>query len=500
MAEKTKSIAKNARTLPYSIEAEQSLLGCILLASDMAMEILSNLDEEDFYSAQHKTVVESMKKVLKDHKPVDFITIADELNRVGKMAEIGGIAYLSAINSAVPSSANWKYYFEIVKKHSVMRQLIQTCGVITEEAFSAEDAEKMLASAEGKIYKLSTQSSPGELKPIFDSISAVFGKFEQIQKNPDSLVGIPSGFRTLDKMTNGFHGGELIVIAGRPGMGKTSLAMNMVENASLNKKFSCAVFSLEMSADSLAQRSICSVAGVPMKDALGGKLTQQQWQSLWNASQGFSQAKIFVDDTANITVNQMLSKCRRLKAKHGLDMILVDYIQLMKSDEKKSQENRQQEVADISRGLKLMARELDVPILALSQLRRSGGNEVNKKPQLSDLRESGAIEQDADIVLMIYKPESEGDQNSSSNRVELVVAKHRNGPLGDIPMDWIGEIVRFKEADSYSMAITKQFEANQQAKRDKQNIVPQPDAVQDVPMPDDAPPETDEVIIDNFEG
>jgi len=195
-----------------------------------------------------------------------------------------------------------------------------------------------------------------------------------------------------------------------------------------------------------------------------------------------------------------LSKCRRLKAKHGLDMILVDYIQLMKSDEKKSQENRQQEVADISRGLKLMARELDVPILALSQLRRSGGNEVNKKPQLSDLRESGAIEQDADIVLMIYKPESEGDQNSSSNRVELVVAKHRNGPLGDIPMDWIGEIVRFKEADSYSMAITKQFEANQQAKRDKQNIVPQPDAVQDVPMPDDAPPETDEVIIDNFEG
>ena len=237
-----------------------------------------------------------------------------------------------------------------------------------------------------------------------------------------------------------------------------------------------------------------------MKDALSGRLTQQQWQSLWNASQGFSQAKIFVGDTANITINQMLSQCRRLKAKHGLDMILVDYIQLMKSDDKKSQENRQQEVADISRGLKLMARELDVPILALSQLRRSGGNEVNKKPQLSDLRESGAIEQDADIVLMIYKPESEGDQSSGSNRVELVVAKHRNGPLGDIPMDWIGEIVRFKEADSYSMAITKQFEENKQAKKQKEVQSFEEHGVEVAPLPDEAPPETDEVIIDNFEG
>ena len=237
-----------------------------------------------------------------------------------------------------------------------------------------------------------------------------------------------------------------------------------------------------------------------MGDALKGRLTQQQWQSLWKASQGFSQAKIYVDDTANITVDQMLSKCRRLKAKNGLDMVLVDYIQLMKGDEKRGQENRQQEVADISRGLKLMARELEVPVLALSQLKRTGGNEINKKPQLSDLRESGAIEQDADIVLMIYKPEPETDQNTPSTSAAVYVAKHRNGRNDfDINMDWIGEIVRFREADGYSMALTKQFEANQQAKREREmQTFDRSDEI--IPMPDEAPPETDEVIIDNFEG
>lgn len=505
MAENTKNkgnkTAANARILPYSREAEQSLLGCILLDDEAAMEILSNLSEDDFYIEQHKKILEAMKNLVLAHSPVDFVTVADELTRLGTMAEIGNIGYLSEINSTVPSAANWKYYFEIVKRHSTNRSLIKASSEIIEQAFSAEDAEKMLAYAEGKIYKLSAQSAPGELQPLFNSISEVWGKFEQIQKNPDSLKGIPTGFRTLDKETNGFHAGELIIIAGRPGMGKTSLAMNMIEHAALNEKYSCAVFSLEMSAASLAQRSICSVAGVPMGDALKGKLTQQQWQSLWKASQGFSQAKIFVDDTANITVDQMLSKCRRLKSKHGLDMVLVDYIQLMKGDEKRGgQENRQQEVADISRGLKLMARELEVPVLALSQLKRTGGNEVNKKPQLSDLRESGAIEQDADIVLMIYKPEADTDQNAPSTSAAVYVAKHRNGRNDfDINMDWIGEIVRFREADGYSMALTKQFEANQQAKKEKE-MAKFADGVDVAPMPDEAPPETDEVIIDNFEG
>ena len=506
MAENSKNKANksvaNARVLPYSREAEQSLLGCILLADEVSMEILSNLSDEDFYIEQHKKIAGAMKNLVQAHSPVDFVTVADELDRVGVMNEIGGIGYLSEINSMVPSSANWKYYFEIVKRHSTNRSLIRAATEIIEQAYSAEDAEKMLASAEGKIYKLSAQSAPGELEPLFNSISEVWGKFEQIQKNPDSLKGIPTGFRTLDKETNGFHAGELIIIAGRPGMGKTSLAMNMIEHAALNENYSCAVFSLEMSSQSLAQRSICSVAGVPMGDALKGKLTQQQWQSLWKASQGFSQAKIYVDDTANITVDQMLSKCRRLKSKHGLDMVLVDYIQLMKGDEKRgSQENRQQEVADISRGLKLMARELEVPVLALSQLKRTGGNEVSKKPQLSDLRESGAIEQDADIVLMIYKPEAETDQNTPSTSAAVYVAKHRNGRNDfDINMDWIGEIVRFREADGYSMALTKQFEANQQAKKEREMQRLGEQNVDVAPMPDEAPPETDEVIIDNFEG
>ena len=256
-----------------------------------------------------------------------------------------------------------------------------------------------------------------------------------------------------------------------------------------------------MSAESLAQRSVCSVAGVPMSAALGGRLTPQQWQSLWNAGEGFSRAKIFVDDTSNITVAQMLSKCRRLKSKHGLDMVLVDYIQLMQSDDHAAKENRQQEVASISRGLKLMARELNVPVLALSQLRREQAANRGKKPQLSDLRESGAIEQDADIVLMIYKPDEEGEAETDapSTRVELVVAKHRNGPLGDIPMDWVGEIVRFREADPYSLAITKQFNENKRAKKEKEEAkaAAERNGLEGADFPpDEPPPETEGTVID----
>ena len=499
MAEKTKKTV--VRTLPHNVEEEQCLLGCVLVDGELSMEILAGLDEDDFYSPTHRVVCQAMKQVSRTGTPVDFVTVADELNRTGQMTAIGGIGYLTTLNSSVPSSANWKYYFDIVKKHAVMRGLISTCSAITESAYTAEDAQRTLAEAESRIYNLNTQSSTGDLKPIFDSVSEVFGKFETISKNPDALAGIPSGFKRLDKMTNGFHGGELIVIAGRPGMGKTSLAMNMVEHAALSKKYSCAVFSLEMSAESLAQRSVCSVAGVPMSAALGGRLTPQQWQSLWNAGEGFSRAKIFVDDTSNITVAQMLSKCRRLKSKHGLDMVLVDYIQLMQSDDHAAKENRQQEVASISRGLKLMARELNVPVLALSQLRREQAANRGKKPQLSDLRESGAIEQDADIVLMIYKPDEEGEAETDapSTRVELVVAKHRNGPLGDIPMDWVGEIVRFREADPYSLAITKQFNENKRAKKEKEEAkaAAERNGLEGADFPpDEPPPETEGTVID----
>ena len=249
MAEKTKKTV--VRTLPHNVEAEQCLLGCVLVDGELSMEILAGLDEDDFYSPTHRVVCQAMKQVSRTGTPVDFVTVADELNRTGQMTAIGGIGYLTTLNSSVPSSANWKYYFDIVKKHAVMRGLISTCSAITESAYTAEDAQRTLAEAESRIYNLNTQSSTGDLKPIFDSVSEVFGKFETISKNPDALAGIPSGFKRLDKMTNGFHGGELIVIAGRPGMGKTSLAMNMVEHAALSKKYSCAVFSLEMSAESL---------------------------------------------------------------------------------------------------------------------------------------------------------------------------------------------------------------------------------------------------------
>ena len=500
MAEK-KKIA--ARTLPHNQEAEQSLLGCILIDSEIAPEIISQLRREDFYTPTHQTIFDSMQNVAGSGRPVDFVTVADEIERSGNMSLIGGIAYLSTLNNTVPSSANFKHYLNIVLRDSTMRQLIHGCNDIIEQSYSADDRSRMLATAEKTIFDIGVQGEQGELTNLKESVGDVMAKLDQIHKNSEEMKGVLSGLHDLDEVTNGFQKGNLVVLAARPACGKTSLGMNIVENAAVKNGLTCAVFSLEMPKAEIAQRMLCSLARVSMTNALNGTLKAKDWTDLWKANDVLSQAKIFVDDTSMTTVQQIVSKCRRLKSRYGLDFVMIDYIQLMDSDRRSRDSNRQQEVADITRNLKIAAKELGVPILALSQLSRSieKENRKDKRPQLSDLRESGAIEQDADIVLFLSKQQMEEDQESGAKDILLTIAKNRNGQSDvDIPLKFMGNIVRFVDSDdaSYRASITRQHEALQAQKMQRaKEILPQEqkemeDMMNNIPAPEDAPEEEEE--------
>ena len=442
MSEKDVKTSKNfSRELPHNLEAEQCVLCCIVIDGDLALEILPQLVVEDFFAPSHKTLFEAIANINYSHKTIDFVTVADELSRTGKMASIGGISYLTSLHDMLPSTANYRDYVEIVKRDATKRQLIRECSSIIEEAHAADERDKMLAAAEKKIYDINIKNSSKSLQAIKDNVGEVFTKLEIINKDPSQLKGIMSGFKKLDLMTNGFQGGNLVVIAGRPGQGKSSLAMNIVEHAAVTDGKVCAVFSLEMTTSEITQRMLFSLAGVSMSSGLSGKLRPEDWDNLMKANSAIANSKIFVDDS-QITPEELLSRCRRLKSNEGLDLVMIDYIQLM-TETKKKVESRQQEIASFTRSLKQIAKELNVPIIALSQLNREvEQGSGNKKPQLSNLRESGAIEQDADMVLFIHKPTSEGSSNGIED-INLIIAKHRNGPTGEVQLSWVKESVRF---------------------------------------------------------
>lgn len=435
-----------------------------------------------------------MQAVARANKPVDWVTLIDEIERQGVVAKIGGIDYISTLNNTVPSAANYGVYLEIVKRDSAMRRLINRCGEIINQAYSTDDSGLTLAMAEKVIFDIGAASNAGSLENIRDSVGAVLTRFDAIFKNPNAYRGIMTGFREFDKITNGLQAGDLIILAARPGVGKSAFAMNVVEHAALKGGYSCAVFSLEMPRTQIAQRMLCSFSGVSMGKAKSGQLDKNDFNSLWKASDSLSHSKIFVDDSSLITPEQILSKCRRLKNRSGLDLVVVDYIQLMRSG--RNVENRQQEISDITRNLKIMAKELNVPILALSQLSRLIERREDKRPQLSDLRESGAIEQDADIVMFLSKDEPELEDNSERERVTLQVSKHRNGETGDVALEWVGEIVRFYNPDSYRQALTAQYKKNKADAADKQKKEKQEGGVaelmDDIPLPSEAPVEVEE--------
>ncbi len=447
-------MAKDVNTMPYNRDAEMALLGCMLIDTEITSELIEKLKDEDFYQESHQYILRAMQRVFNSRKPVDLVTVADELENEAALEKAGGIVYLTELAQMMPSAANYKSYYEIVTRDSVNRRLIRASRKIIENSMASADEKDSLAFAEKSIYDISKQTERSALLGMNDDdiIGEVLHKFEQLQSDQNAFRGIPTGFKRLDKMTNGLQAGALIVLAARPGMGKTSLAMNLVEHAALTAGKTCAVFSLEMPRNEIVQRLICSYAKVSMKNALSGELSQKEWKRLMLAADQLKKSKIYIDDSSRVTPAEILSKCRRLKTTEGgVDMIMIDYIQLMSSGDSKmaGSENRQQEVASITRDLKIMAKELSVPVIALSQLRRI----QSKEPQLSDLRESGAIEQDADIVMFISRPEAIATREEIDagkvvkGAAELILAKHRAGEQGRVSLKFIGEYTKFVDVD-----------------------------------------------------
>ena len=436
-------MANEINTMPYNRDAEMALLGCMLIDSEIASEIVDKLDEEDFYQESHRYILRSMKNVFNARKPIDLVTVSDDLESEGNLEKAGGIIYLTDLTQITPSAANYKSYYEILSRDSMNRKLIRASRKIIESSMKSPDEMEALAYAEKTIYDISRESDRSALLSMTDGeiIDEVIHKFETIQANPDCLNGIPTGFKHLDRMTRGLQPGTLIVLAARPGMGKTSLAMNLVEHAAL-----------EMPRSEIIQRLICAYANVSMAKALSGTLNAKEWKKLILASDRLKKSKIYIDDSSRVTPGEILSKCRRLKSTEGsLDLIMIDYIQLMSSGDSKTAgtDNRTQEVASITRDLKIMAKELSVPVIALSQLRRI----QSKEPQLSDLRESGAIEQDADIVMFISRPYAIATKEElesgkiSKDAAELILAKHRAGEQGRVALKFIGECTKFIDVD-----------------------------------------------------
>ncbi len=439
---------KNAKIMPHSVEAEQAILGCILIDENVPVEVMSKLGGEDFYIDAHSTIFEAMNKIYNSNAPVDFVTLSDELDKAGQLEQVGGIEYLTTLTNVVPSAVNFSHYMNIVKRDSVLRKLISSGQKIIENSYESDDKTEALSYAEKLIFEIAQNEDTTSLEHIGDALKSVIDKFDKISKNKDVLRGMATGFKDLDRLTNGLQNSDLILLAARPGVGKTSFAMNVVTNIAITQKKRCAIFSLEMPKTQLAQRALCSVACVSMAKALKGELSVDEWKAIWAANKKLVDAGLYIDDSSMNTPIDILSKCRRLKREGGLDLVMIDYLQLMNSGGK-VKDNRQQEISEITRYLKIAARELDVPIIVLSQLSRAVETRKDHRPVLSDLRESGSIEQDADIVMFIYKAEMYNDvpNEDEPGVCELNIAKHRNGSLDTIKLRWFGEYTTFTDID-----------------------------------------------------
>lgn len=437
--------------MPYSEDAERSVLGSMLKEPACLSEGLERLRTEDFYFPHHMAIFECMKELQSEGKPVDLVTLNEITSKNGRLANFGDAVYLAGLVHAIASTANFKHYVDITLEKSTLRQLINASRTISEMSYKqSESVEDIASAAEKSIFDIATRATNSEsLKHIKSYLNEVYRSFEEIAANPNQLNGVPTGFNELDRTLTGLHGGELILIGARPGMGKTSFAMNIVENAAFKNK-TVAVFSLEMPNIELVRRLVCSRARVNMQSVRSGVVSQGDWDLLAAASGDLQSVNIYLDDTSSLKPLQLKSKLRKLMLQTKLDLVVIDYLQLLRSDTKT--ESRQVEVSEISRSLKQIALELKVPIVACAQLSRDSTKRENKEPQLSDLRDSGAIEQDADVVMFVHRKNyfknNEKEQNSygakSDNEAKVIIAKQRNGPIGDVLLYWIGELTRFE--------------------------------------------------------
>lgn len=427
---------------PHSIEAEQSVLGAMLMDKESIIVVLEILKPQDFYKEAHREIFESIFNLFNREEPVDLITLTEELKKRGTLDAIGGIPYITSLSEGVPITANVKYYADIVEQKATLRRLIKSSEDIIQKSFSSEmEVPEVLELAQKHIYDISQGRYQEGFTPIKRVLSETFDKIEELYENKKSITGITTGFIDLDKKLSGFHNSDLILIAARPAMGKSAFALNLAQNAAIKASASVAIFSLEMSKEQLMLRMLASESMVSLNKIQHGNLSEDEWTKLAGAMLPLSHAKIYFDDTAGISIMEMRSKCRRLKMESGLDMVLIDYLQLMQGDGKT--ENRQQEISAISRSLKMMAKELNCPVIALSQLSRAPELRGDHRPILSDLRESGAIEQDADLVMFLYRDEYYHPDSEKKNVAEVIIAKHRHGETGSIELFWSGEHQNF---------------------------------------------------------
>ena len=431
--------------VPHSREAEEAVVGAVFINSEVYYDIAQFLNADDFYIHRHRWIWEAFTSLHEQRIPVDLLTVSDELDRRGQLNELGGPAYLTSLVNQVPSSLNAESYGRIVEGHSIRRKMINAANQIASIAYNERtNVNDVMDEAEKAVFNVSERRLKHDLLPIKSVLSEYYDRIDDLAKRPDDIHGVPTGFVDLDKMLTGLQPSDLLIIAGRPGQGKTGFLLSVAKNAGLTHKKHVAIFSLEMSNEQVVQRLIAQETGIDSQRLRTGTLHEDEWPLFTHSIEVFGDTHIYLDDTPAITPLQLRTKCRRLHMEFGLDLIIIDYLQLMGGDTRN--DNRVQEVSYISRNLKILARELNVPVLAAAQLSRAVEQRSDKRPVLSDLRESGSLEQDADIVMFIYRPDQYEKDTVKQNVAEIIIAKHRNGPVGSVELVFRGALAKFENA------------------------------------------------------
>jgi replicative DNA helicase len=441
-------------SIPHNREAEEAVVGAVLINPEAYLDLAQFLQPEDFYIVRHRWIWEAFARLHEKRVPLDFLTISQELDSAGQLAEIGGPAYLTALLNQVPTSLHAEAYGHLVEASAIRRRLLTSANQIATLAYNEQESvENVIEGAEKSIFNVSERRLRKDMLPISSVLSAYYDRIRELAKRPEDIFGVPTGFVDLDRMLTGLQPSDLVIIAGRPGQGKSGFLLSAAKNAALIHKKNVAIFSLEMSNEQVVQRLLAQETGIDSQRLRNGKLKDDEWSLLNHAVEVLSDTHIYLDDTPAITPLSLRTRCRRLHMEFGLDLIILDYIQLMGGDTRN--ENRVQEVSYISRNLKALARELNVPVLAAAQLSRAVEQRTDKRPVLSDLRESGSIEQDADIVMFIYRPDQYEKDTTKNNVAEIMVAKHRNGPTGSVELIFLSHLAKFVDAATRSIDLNQ---------------------------------------------
>lgn len=448
------------RLPPQNLEAEQAVLGAILLENEAIYRAVEIIVADDFYRESHRKIFKAMLELLDRGEAIDLVTVSEMLTRKNTLEDAGGASYLSSLASQIPTAANVAYHARIVREKAVLRALIRSAGEIAGKVYEESlDADDLLDFAERTVFEISDRRIKTEFTSLKDAVKDSFTTIERLYEKKETITGVPSGFTELDENTSGFQASDLIIVGGRPSMGKTAFALNIAQHAGIEEKLPVAIFSLEMSKRQLALRMLCSEAMVDSNAVRKGMIRKQDWHKLTDAAGKLTQASIFIDDSSALTALEMRAKARRLKKEHDLGLVIVDYLQLMRG--KGSFERREQEISDISRSLKALAKELDIPVIALSQLNREVEKTADKRPSLANLRESGAIEQDADVILFLHREEMyDRDNPDKKGKAEVIIAKQRNGPTGTVKLTYLSRSTRFQnfvEGYAYEEEVSDAF-------------------------------------------